>query len=119
MQIIAKKALFIEDLLGDIAIKKEAANALKPTGLNKTDIKLERPVYIANGKVTPNVDPIEDNMVEAEVYRPNPESLAAPNNEAVNMLGLIDLSLDSALQNSTILATSSDFIDLKTSEEIF
>ena len=36
---IAKKALFIDDLLGDIAMKKEAANALKPTGPNKTDIK--------------------------------------------------------------------------------
>ena len=119
MHIIAKKALFIEDLLGDIAIKKEAANALKPTGPNKTDIKLERPVYIANGKVTPTVDPIEDNIVEADVYRPNPESLAAPNNEAVTKLGLIDLSLDSALQYSTISATSSDFIDLNTLEEIF
>ena len=119
MQIIAKKALFIEDLLGDIAIKKEATNALKPTGPNKTDIKLERPAYIANGKVTPTADPIEDNIVEADVYRPNPESLAAPNNEAVTKLGLIDLSLDSALQNSPILATSSDFINLNASEEIF
>ena len=119
MHIIAKKALFIEDLLGDIAIKKEAANALKPTGPNKTDKKLERPVYIANGKVTPTVDPIEDNIVEADVYRPNPESLAAPNKEAVTKLGLIDLSLDSALQYSTISATSSDFIDLNTLEEIF
>ena len=43
----------------DIAMKKEAA-ITQTNRPNKTDIKLERPVYIANGK--PTVDPIEDNI---------------------------------------------------------